>query len=171
MYKNIETNLNTILQFAQNIEEENLEFIDFIKQQDGLLLDNKVKELNDIITPKIDCTTCGNCCKSLMINVTNDEANNLANHMQLSRKQFDEKYIETGSSGMMILNKIPCHFLKENKCTVYAFRFDGCKEFPAMHLPNFKERLFTTFMHYNRCPIIFNVIEHLKKELKYKNCI
>ena len=59
-------------------------------------------------------------------------------------------------------------FLKENKCTVYEFRFEGCKEFPAMHLPRFKERLFTTFMNYARCPIIFNIIEQLKVETNFK---
>lgn len=168
MQLNIETNLNTILQFSQNTEQENITFIEFLRQENGFELDNKVKELNKIITPKIDCTTCGNCCKTLLINVTDNEANNLANHLQLTRKQFDEKYIEKGSNGMMIMNTVPCSFLKENKCTVYEHRFEGCKEFPAMHLPNFKERLFTTFMHYARCPIIFNIIEQLKKDLKFK---
>ena len=62
----------------------------------------------------------------------------------------------------MLMNAIPCTFLKEEKCTVYAHRFAGCREFPAMHLPNFNKRLFTTFMHYSRCPIIYNVIEGLK---------
>jgi len=68
---------------------------------------------------------------------------------------------------MMIMNKMPCHFLKENKCTVYEQRFSGCKEFPALHLPDFTERLFTTFMHFERCPIIFNVVEQLKLQLNF----
>ncbi|MBV9989122.1 MAG: hypothetical protein JO301_15695, partial [Chitinophagaceae bacterium] len=40
--------------------------------------------------------------------------------------------------------------------------FAGCREFPALHVPGFRNRLFTTFMHYERCPIIFNVMEQLK---------
>lgn len=104
-----------------------------------------------------------------MVNINETEADNLSSHLQLSRENFDKKYIEKGSSGMMLLNSIPCHFLSDNKCTVYEYRFEGCKEFPALHLPGFKKRVFTTFMHYDRCPIIFNVVERLKEELNFKN--
>ncbi len=96
-----------------------------------------------------------------MINVTDDEANALATHLQKKRKDFDAEYLEKGSS-MMVMNAIPCSFLHYNACTVYAHRFAGCREFPAMHIPDFTKRLFTTFMHYNRCAIIYNVIEQLK---------
>lgn len=102
-----------------------------------------------------------------MINVTDGEANTIAGYLHQTRKKFDEQYVEKGVNGMMIMNKMPCHFLNENKCTVYENRFSGCREFPAMHLPDFQERLFTTFMHYDRCPIIFNVVEQLKNQLAF----
>jgi len=92
----------------------------------------------------------------------------LSQHLQQSRESFDEKYVEKGSNGMMLMNTIPCHFLTNNKCTVYEFRFEGCREFPAMHLPNFNKRLFTTFMHYGKCPIIYNVVEQLKTATSFK---
>jgi Fe-S-cluster containining protein len=96
-----------------------------------------------------------------MINVTDEEADQLSIHLNQPRAYFDTKYLEKGSS-MMVINAIPCHFLNDNKCTIYDYRFAGCREFPALHLPHFSKRLFTTFMHYNRCPIIYNVIEQLK---------
>ena len=96
-----------------------------------------------------------------MINVIDEEADKLATHLNQTRPEFDEQYLEKGSS-MMLINTMPCHFLADNKCTVYDYRFAGCREFPALHLPNFTKRLFTTFMHYDRCPIIYNVIEQLK---------
>ncbi len=102
-----------------------------------------------------------------MINVTDDEADKLANHLNQLRPEFDKKYLEKGSS-MMVINAMPCHFLNANKCTVYDYRFAGCREFPALHLPQFTKRVFTTFMHYNRCPIIYNVIENLKEETGFK---
>lgn len=98
-----------------------------------------------------------------MINVTAQEADNLAAHLQQTRAQFDDANLEKGGS-MMVINTMPCHFLSDNKCTVYDYRFAGCREFPALHLPNFTKRIFTTFMHYNRCPIIYNVVEQLKIE-------
>jgi len=128
-------------------------------------VDEMVHALNEKIAPQIDCTACGNCCKSLMINVSNEEANDLSKHLNKSRKDFDEEYLEK-SGDMMLMNTIPCTFLNDNKCTVYEHRFAGCREFPAMHLPHFNKRLFTTFIHYSRCPIIYNVVESLKDEFK-----
>ncbi len=140
----------------------------FLKLHNSTIIDAAVSAINETITPQIDCTACGNCCKTLMINVSDEEAEKLSNHLGQTRLNFDETYLEKGGS-MMVVNAIPCYFLAENKCTVYDYRFAGCREFPALHLPNFNKRLFTTFMHYNRCPIIYNVVEELKKELGFEN--
>jgi len=164
----IETNLLTISSLSNIREHENERFKMFLQQIDGGQVDSKVLELNHSITPKIDCTQCGNCCKSLMITVSDEEANLLSATLNQTREIFDEQYLEKGSNGLMLINTIPCTFLSDNKCTVYEHRFAGCREFPAMHLPNFKQRLFTSFMHYNRCPIIFNVIEQLKDVLEFE---
>jgi Fe-S-cluster containining protein len=139
-----------------------------VKERNSEQIDEIVFQLNETISAQIDCTACGNCCKSLMVLINDEEADNLSKHLQQTRESFDEQYLEKGSNGLMIMNKMPCHFLSDNKCTVYEYRFEGCKEFPALHLPNFKKRLFTTFMHYERCPIIFNVVERLKDEMSFK---
>jgi uncharacterized protein len=162
------TDLNYLKSFAQTKENENDRFKDFVKEIDGDEVDKRVKQLDQIISPTIQCTDCGNCCKSLMVCLNESEADALAGHLKQSREQFDAAYLEKGSSGMMIMNQMPCHFLSDNKCTIYEYRFEGCKEFPALHLPNFKRRLFTVFMHYDRCPIIFNVVEQLKTDLLFE---
>ena len=160
-YFEIETNLDKIFSLSITKEDENIRFRDFLSQRNSETIDAEVMKLNNNITPKINCTECGNCCKSLMINVTEIEADALSAHLKLTRNAFDEKNLEKGVS-MMVMNAIPCNFLDNNICTVYEYRFSGCKEFPAMHLPDFNKRLFTTFMHYSRCPIIYNVVEGLK---------
>lgn len=147
---------------------ENLQFQDFLREMDSESLDKAVFDLSNTISPQIDCTACGNCCKSLMVNINNQEADNLAAHLGQNREEFDQKYLEKGESGRMVLNAIPCHFLVGNSCSVYEHRFEGCKEFPAFHVKDFNKRLFTTYMHYDRCPIIFNVLETLKKDLEWE---
>lgn len=127
-----------------------------------------VSRLDQRISPRINCTDCGNCCKSLMVLINDTEADNLSRHLGQSREDFDQAYLEKGSNGLMIMNRMPCPFLIDRKCSVYEHRFDGCKEFPALHLPHFKQRMFTTFMHYERCPIIFNVVEQLKDEMSFE---
>lgn len=103
-----------------------------------------------------------------MVLINDPEADNLARHLGQNREDFDQAYLEKGSNGLMIMNRMPCPFLVDRKCSVYEHRFEGCKEFPALHLPHFKKRLFTTFMHYERCPIIFNVVEQLKDEMSFE---
>ncbi len=158
----IETNLAVLATRAKEKEAENDAFGFFLKgnnlKED---VDGLVQQLEASVSSQIDCTACGNCCKSLMINVTEEEADRVSHHLQIERAEFDQKYLEKGSS-LMVINTIPCHFLEGSVCTIYEQRFAGCREFPALHLPDFKKRLFTVFAHYARCPIIYNVVEQLK---------
>lgn len=163
----IETDLDRISALAAEKETENRYFTAFLTTQDTLRTDALVTRLDQSITPQIDCTQCGNCCKSLMIVVNDEEADTLSAHLHQDRDGFDRNYLEKGSNGMMVINRIPCHFLSDNRCSVYEHRFAGCREFPALHIPGFTKRLFTVFMHYDRCPIIFNVVEAMKKEMQF----
>ena len=163
----LETNLATIAAHATAREQENIAFVAHLKELNAEEIDQTVYMLDQQITPKIDCTQCGNCCKTLMIGLNEKEANNAADHLGISRSAFDEKYVEKSMSGKMLMSSIPCHFLADNKCTIYDNRFAGCREFPALHLPEVQKRLFTIFMHYDRCPIIFNVMESLKIAVRF----
>jgi hypothetical protein len=62
------------LEFIKNksieLEAENHQFQDFLRNLDSLSLDKAVFDLSEAISPKIECTDCGNCCKSLMVNFT-----------------------------------------------------------------------------------------------------
>ena len=142
-------------------------FRDFLKQQDDEAIDSMVHTLTETITPQIDCTQCGNCCKSLMINITKEETDQLASHLQISETQLIDQYIEQSEQGQMIINTIPCHFLKETSCSIYDHRFTECREFPHLHKPHFTGTLFGTMQYYEICPIIFNVVEKLKEDLYY----
>lgn len=154
--------LEVIALAAGNKQAENDRFTDYLKASDSTEIDLAVASLNEEVSARIDCTQCGNCCRSLMINVNEAEAEEVAKHLALSRESFDSSFLEKGANGMMLINRIPCHFLDNNKCSIYEHRFAGCREFPGLHLPAVKKRLFSLFMHYGRCPIIFNVIESLK---------
>lgn len=160
--------LSVIQNASECNEEENDCFRIFLKQQDSREIDEMVHSLNQSISAQIDCTQCGNCCRSLMINVEPEEAKSVADYLNVPAAEFNQTYIERSEQGQMVINTIPCHFLQHNKCSIYSHRFNECREFPHLHKPAFTSRLFGTFMHYGRCPIIFNVIEALKIELSFK---
>lgn len=163
------TDLHIIKQIAADKEVENDHFKVFLKQQNSEQVDLIVHQLNESITPQIDCTQCGNCCKSLMINVTPDETAALALHLKMEVAVVKEKFIEISEQGKMIINTIPCHFLGGTRCTIYENRFTECREFPHLHNNNFTVRLFGIMMYYAMCPIIFNVVETLKEKLAFKS--
>ena len=148
--------------------DENDAFRTYLQKMDGNELDEKVHDLNNIITPQIDCTVCGACCRQLMINVTEEEKVKVANHLDITPNNFQQKYLEESMQGKLIMGSIPCHFLADSKCTVYENRFTECRAFPHLHETNFKGRLFGTLIHYAMCPIIYNVVELLKIEVGFK---
>lgn len=148
-------------------QQENEAFRDFLRNRDFEAIDLLVGDLNKNIEPQIDCTSCGACCRGLMINVTQQESDSVALHLKMTGADFEEKHIEKSAGGQMIMNTIPCHFLSENKCTIYENRFTECREFPHLHKPRFTDRLYGTLVHYSICPIIYNVVEQLKIETNF----
>jgi len=166
--KNLITDLQLIKTLATDREDQNDDFRIFLKNMDTVEVDEVVHHLNDSITPQIDCTQCGNCCKSLMINITPDEANTLSEQLNMKLPELKEKYIEESGEGQLIMNTIPCHFLTGTSCSIYANRFTECREFPHLHKNNFNGRLFGTMQYYAMCPIIFNVVEALKSCVGFK---
>ena len=161
------TDLSFIAAKAEERQEENSQFLWSVHNRGEEGLDAIAHRLNDTVSAAIDCTACGNCCKTLVINVADDELAPLAEHLQLSVASTKETYIEESMAGMLFINTMPCHFLSDNKCTIYEARFTECRDFPHLHKPGFKDRLAGTLMHYGRCPIIYNVIEEMKTELGF----
>ena len=160
------TDLVKIKQIAKEKQAENDNFQIFLKNQNEKEIDLLIQELNDSMTPQIDCTKCGNCCKSLMIHITAEETDQLSDHLKISVDQIKEQFIEQSEQGQMILNTVPCHFLTNTSCSIYEHRFTECREFPHLHKPHFIRRLFSTMRYYEICPIIFNVVEQLKIDLE-----
>jgi len=165
------TDLNFIALEADSKVNENDDFAQFLRNRDNESLDSLAHQVNDKISAAIDCTVCGNCCRSLVINVTASEVVLLSEHLQLTQADTKEKFIEESQQGNCYINTIPCHFLSNNKCTIYEARFTECRDFPHLHKPGFKDRLSGTLMHYGRCPIIYNVIEKMKVQLGFFEAI
>ncbi len=161
-------NLPFIAQEAIDKDDENYNFRIFLKQKDPKMVDRKMQPIGKYFTEKIDCTACGNCCKNIMISVDEGEVKKIANALQEDFSSCKNKYFEhSNDSDAILINAIPCHFLKENKCTVYENRPSACASFPHVHLPNFTSRLFSMLDGYGICPIIYHSMEALKKELKF----
>lgn len=132
---------------------------------DDEVVESLVHGLNEKISAQIDCTACANCCQSFMITVTPEEVVSVAQSLDIGEEAFKSAHIEEGGNGMLLMNTIPCNFLQEKRCSIYVHRFDGCRQFPYLEQPEVKKRLPFVFQYYGLCPIIFNVLETIKKRL------
>lgn len=161
-------NLPFIAQEAIDKEDENYNFRIFLKNKDPEMVDRKMLPIGKYFTENIDCTACGNCCKNIMISVNDAEVKNIATALQQDFRICKNTYFEhSNESDAILINAIPCHFLTENKCTVYENRPSACASFPHVHLPHFTSRLFSMVDGYGICPIIYHSMEALKKELNF----
>ncbi|MEO8400095.1 MAG: YkgJ family cysteine cluster protein [Ignavibacteriaceae bacterium] len=164
---NIELDIQKIEELGKLREKENLRFRIYLKGKDSNRIDKIVHRLNLEISGKIDCTKCGNCCKKISPSLNEKEIVRISERINFSPEAVKEKYIEI-SDGEQFFKDRPCNFLHENKCSIYTDRPGDCREYPFLHKKFFISRLIGVIENYSICPIVFNVFERLKTELRFK---
>lgn len=162
----METDLIKIENHAKESENENWNFRTFLKGYDIKNLDSIVHKLFKHVSESIDCTACGNCCKEIQPSLKKKDINKLSSSLNITPDQFITEYVDKDEDGDNKLNQIPCPFLIDNKCTQYDSRPEGCASYPHLHKKDFVFRLIGVVNNYSICPIVFNVYETLKSNLK-----
>lgn len=169
----MEKNLKYIREVAQEREVENCEFRTFLKNLDmsSEELDSIVHEILEEVVSEIDCTSCANCCKQVKPYLDQKDVSVLSSGLKISEEQFQEKYLShvEDDDGDYIFNALPCPFLENNKCKCYEYRPKVCRSFPHLHKEFFTVRLWTVIENYAICPIVFNVYERLKSDIRHYN--
>ena len=166
-HHDLELDLEKIEHLGRIREDENFRFRNFLKGHNARKIDLLVHRLNEEIAPQIDCTACGNCCRRLSPCLTKNDLKNLSEGLNLPASEVVEKYTETIEKELS-LKHLPCSFLVENKCSIYANRPETCASFPHLHKDHFTSRLRAAISNYSICPIVFNVMEQLKQEMHFR---
>jgi len=165
----LELDLEKIKRLAERNEENNWRFRAFLKFGDDHKIDRIVHGLYQEISRDIDCTQCGNCCRELRPLLAKKEVKLLANFINIPEDEFREHYTEVDHNDKKTrLRETPCAFLKDKKCTVYECRPADCRSFPHLHKRDFTARLINVLQNYSICPIVFNVYEQLKIEMRFR---
>ena len=165
---NIETNPERVKELASQKEDKNWDFRTFLKG-----IDLSTEELDAIVdrhyhevSQHIDCCACGNCCKTLLPDLSPDDMEHLAGALGLSRDDLIKQHLTRAEERRQYTFKsTPCPFLSENRCTVYDARPDACRSYPHLHKKGFVHRLIGVVQNCSICPIVFNVLERLKEDL------
>ncbi len=172
MSRPILTDLAEIERLTRKNEKADWAFRCHIKRLDipAGELDAIVHRLNREISAKIDCQSCANCCKTSSPSLKPKDIERLAAHLHLSKKVFTEKYLKKDpEDGEIIFKSTPCPFLSDNSCSVYPYRPETCRSYPHLQKNDFVFRLIQAFLNCSVCPIVYNVYQRLKEELRSYN--
>lgn len=166
-------NLIQIRQQAQTKEDENLRFRQFLKTRCNLEpdeIDRRVFDATRRVWAGIDCRTCANCCREVKPSFSEHEITRVARRLGMERQQFIKTYLERSeadSENPWQTRSTPCPFLKDNLCSIYEDRPAECSGYPYLQQPDFVLRTLGMIERTFTCPIVYEVMEELKKSLGF----
>lgn len=130
-------------------------------------LDAHMDEIDKAIWTEVNCTACANCCRTMTPTYTFKDLQRISKHLNMTIKQFKEKWLYKDRDGEWMNVSTPCQFLdrKTNLCTIYEVRPADCAEFP--HL---QKRKTTDYIHVHKanvqhCPATFMMVEKLMEKV------
>ena len=162
------TDIAKIEKLARKKADENWNFRSFLKSTDIPFekIDAIVHRLNKEVSSQIDCTKCANCCKTISPTLDEEDIVTFAKGLGISPEQLKSQYLVKDEEGFTF-NAKPCPFLVDNKCSNYDHRPKACASYPHLHKEDFVFRTIGVINNCPVCPIVFNVVERLKDELRH----
>jgi Fe-S-cluster containining protein len=152
--------------------QENLDFRAYVRADLDLSdyrLNATVQQATQAVWAHIDCRTCANCCKTRHPLFNRAEVQRIAEYLGITPVELRARYLEIDQdSARYVTRELPCPFLKDNLCSIYDVRPSVCTGYPHLHR-NFRNRLWQTIDNAETCPIVFNVLERLKRRLGFRS--
>ncbi|MGE3063874.1 MAG: YkgJ family cysteine cluster protein [bacterium] len=167
----IEKDIQKIKLTAGIGSEENEKLLETLKSGifDSESIDSFVKQIFAEMKSEIDCRKCGQCCKDVLVVFEETDMARLSEGLNEERQTVEKKYFQKYEKfKCFVMNQSPCHFQKENLCTIYEYRGTECREFPYLDTRCFSEIYKYVFQGYSICPFHFNVIEAIKTLPEFK---
>ncbi len=151
---------------AREKQIENIFFKKHLRNFSSKQVDEITHQLYHTYSKQIDCTACGNCCKQLEPGLMEEESGKLAELLNLPLAEFITDFTATDGTSRYLKTK-PCIFLNADcTCKIYTQRPQACAGYPHLDSKDIKYKK-SVWDNYTLCPIVFNVLEGLKKELGF----
>jgi uncharacterized protein len=140
--------------------------LQILKKKKATQVDDLFHPLHEEAFSKFDCLTCANCCSSISPIVAEKDIDKLAKHFKLRPSLFIGQYLHIDDENDYVFNQTPCPFLMpDNYCMVYENRPKACREYPHTDRRKMQQILKLTLKNCEVCPIVFGVVEDLKKRI------
>lgn len=167
----IVTDLDTIRRLAEEREQTYVKFRAFLKWRldwDDAKLDKVVHETARPVYEAVECMSCANCCRTMLVSVHPGDVPRLARRLRITEAAFEERYLAVSPEREKVIAESPCPFLQGSVCSVYDVRPRDCREFPHLLKGDFRSRSAATYTNAADCPIVFNVMERLMPALGFE---
>ena len=140
---------------------------DFFKKNKKRLesMDTIVHDLHHQISEKTDCLSCANCCRTLGPRVTHKDIDKIAKALRMKPSAVVEKYLRKDEDDDFVFQSMPCPLLmSDNYCMIYDARPKACREYPHTDRKKFHQIFELSIKNAATCPIVYEVLEELKKK-------
>ena len=161
----MEADNKNVKTLAYQNQEETTVFFNKLKRKKPKQLDDLTHRWHDKVTQQFNCLTCGNCCKSISPMITDKDIERIARRQKMKEVDFIARYLHIDEDQCYVFNETPCPFLMpDNYCMIYEYRPKACQDYPHTDRRRFYQLLDLTMRNREICPIVYDVVEHLKKE-------
>ncbi len=160
--------LKNLPKLAKDKDNENKKFFVKLKNKPPKNLDYVMEDLHEAEFKKTDCLQCANCCKTTGPLFTDKDIERIAKHFKLKPQQFITQYLRMDEDNDYVLQSVPCTFLgADNYCSIYSVRPKACQEFPHTDRKKFQQISNLTLKNVAICPAAFNIVEEMKRRIKF----
>ena len=166
------TDLVQIKMLGEKKRDENFRFRSFMKSRDHS--DRILRRIAQGIQEQIDCTVCGNCCRTSTTDSSERDIDRLARRLRIERAQFVADYTaidpEDNARILKWTEGPGCVFLEGTLCGVYEARPDICQRYPHLVRGNgsIASRMWSFVDRASVCPIVYNGLEAFKVHLRFR---
>lgn len=136
-----------------------------LKKKKPKNLDSVFQDAHDEAFEKIDCLSCGNCCKTTSPIFRDVDVKRIAKKFKTSTRDFENKYLKKDEDGDLVLQSSPCAFLEEdNSCFIYDVRPQACREYPHTNRKKVAQVLDLTLKNLEICPAVKITVEKVVEQ-------
>ncbi len=160
----MEADNTNVKALARQNQEETTVFFNKLKRKKPKQLDDVTHRLHEEVSERMNCLSCGNCCKTISPMITAKDIERIAHRQKMKEGDFIAKYLRLDEDLCYVFKETPCPFLlPDNACMIYEYRPKACREYPHTDRRRFYQLLDLTMQNREICPIVYEVVEQLKK--------
>lgn len=153
-------------ELAASLKQENAQLFKRLKKLSSDKVDSHFHSAHHEVFEGFDCLTCANCCKSISPMISHRDVDRMAKGLGIKPSVLVEQHLTIDSDGDYVFRSSPCPFLMpDNYCQIYEHRPKACREYPHTDRRKMQQILNITLRNIAVCPVVFEVVEKIKKEI------